>query len=214
MLQNERGLCNNCLSEIKCTDAILLQDEFRRKFAQEGIVNDFYSPFIFEKEGPLQSLIHNLKYRTQFTIGKLLGEILFDKSSEIISKWNAEIVVPIPLHPLKRAGRGYNQAEFIARGLIKNSNMKIKRILRRKKYTETQTQLSASERRQNITNAFILKRKTKMPESLILIDDVITTGSTITEAAKVLKANGAINIYGLSIAIAEWSHPLGSRHAQ
>lgn len=198
----QRGLCIDCFNLIPRTDPALLQREFERKFSKAGIIEEFYAPFIFEKEGALQSLIHNLKYNMQFGIGKLLGETLYKEARSALESWNAEVLVPIPLHPIKKADRGYNQSYFIAKGISKLSGIRINtRILKRKRYTETQTQLSAIERKENISGAFQIRKRAKVPSSAILIDDVITTGSTISEAARVMKIAGVGKIFALSLAL-------------
>ncbi len=196
----EKCLCFDCRSSIKRTDSALLENEYRRKFA-ESCIDSFYSPFVFEKDSPLQSLIHNLKYSSQFTIGKYLGRQLYFYGINVLDEWQAQAIVPVPLHHLKKATRGYNQAEFIAKGLAKLANIKIINPLKRKKYTETQTQLTAEERRENIRGAFELKKYPRLFDSVIILDDVITTGSTINEAARILKSAGMEKIFALSLAV-------------
>lgn len=198
---SEQVLCSLCFSTIQPTNQNLLNYEFKRKFASDKFVDDFFSAFIFEKEEALQSILHNIKYSNQFYIGTVLGKWIYEQGCNIIESWNAKTVIPIPLHRLKKAERGYNQSYRIAKGLSKELQIKIIQPLKRVVYTSTQTTLSANERKANIAGAFKIKKGVHLPDALILLDDVITTGSTINEAAKVLKQAGVNKVYAVSLAI-------------
>ena len=122
-----------------------------------------------------------------------------------MTTWNFDLIVPIPLHHLKKAERGYNQSFYIAKGVRKILNIKVSdRIVKRIKYTESQTTMNISEREENIYGAFKVKLKNSISgKNILLIDDVITTGATISECGKILLEAGANRIYAASIAIAD-----------
>ncbi len=200
----ENFLCENCSDNLTETNETLLCSEYERKFLNGNIIKDFYSAFVFVKGSPIQSLIHGVKYGGKFGAGKFLGEIVARKGKNKIEEWNADFIVPVPLHPVKKAMRGYNQSFYLAKGVSENSAVKVNKVLVRKKFTISQTTLSKKERERNVSDAFGLKRFAKIGnEKIILIDDVITTGSTVLAAAKILKDNGAKEIFALSVAIAQ-----------
>jgi len=119
--------------------------------------------------------------------------------------WEIDLIIPIPLHRLRKIDRGYNQSYYIAKGLSKYFNIPLSgKILFRSKFTKSQTTLNLKEREENISGAFNLKKhKTVSGKNILLVDDVITTGATTNECAKVLLEAGANNVYAISAAIAD-----------
>ena len=202
---SENSICNNCFLKIKLTDYARLHHEFNRKFANKNIVTDFFSPFVFEKDKELQHTIHSLKYDNKFRVGIYLGEILGLQIKEQKPDWNFDLILPIPLHKLKKAERGYNQSYFIAKGISKRLNIKCSESsIKRIKYTESQTTMNLVQREANIGGAFeVKKRKFIEGKNILLIDDVITTGATISECGRSLLSAGANRILAASVAIAE-----------
>ena len=202
---SEEVICNACKQQISRASNDRLSTEYNKKFLKDKVINDFTSAFIFEKNKPLQHLIHELKYSQRFKVGLYLGREIAKLLKEKITEWNADYIVPVPLHHLKKADRGYNQSYFISKGMSRYLGIPVKsNILRRKKYTSTQTTLSAQERKRNIASAFVAKNKKKISgASIILVDDVITTGATVTECGKTLLSCGAKKVYALSTAIAD-----------
>ena len=202
---NEDTMCKCCLSKIKRASKERLKREFERKFLNKNIVSDFFSPYVFEKDKELQYAIHSLKYENKFPIGIFLGKTLADKIKTDRSNWNIDLIIPIPLHQLKKAERGYNQSFYIAKGI--GNILKITfsdRVVKRIKYTESQTTMTLNEREENIYGAFSVRNKNVVKDkSILLVDDVITTGATISECGKILLEAGAKQIYAASVAIAD-----------
>ncbi len=182
-----------------------MEKEFCRKFLNENIVKDFSSAFIFHDDSVIQKVIHKLKYQQEFSVGKTLGEKTAQILEDKLNTWNADLIMAIPLHRLRKAERGFNQAEIIAKTIGNCLKIKyVKNILLRKRFTQTQTKLNLKERKANMKDAFRIKRINKITDkNIILVDDVITTGATVSECAKILKENGASNIFALSVAIAD-----------
>lgn len=203
LLSNQMFVCKECVSLIKRTDNLLLENEYSRKFADQNIINGFKSLFIFEKEGELQKIIHAMKYQNRFLLGKFLGSLLAENYNGIITKWNINYIIPVPLHHLKKADRGYNQAFYIAKGLGKYVKIPVKNnYLKRKKFTQTQTKMNIAERELNVKNAFKIRNRNSVKgKNFLLIDDVITTGATVNECGRVLQNSGANKIYAMSVAI-------------
>ena len=154
--------------------------------------------------GPLiQNLIHALKYQGYKSLGIALGKSAGIQVRPMIPTDSDTALIPIPLHPIKLRERGYNQSDYIADGFARSLQLPVRKgILGRIKNTVTQTQLTAEERRQNMQDAFAVKKHADLTnvKNVILIDDVLTTGSTMNAAAEVLKKVGIQRIYGLTIA--------------
>lgn len=201
----EEIVCDYCFNRLKLTPESMIKTEYQNKFASKNFIKDFHPIFVFESGNEIQHIIHSLKYNKQFRIGIYLGKIIANQLYQKLVDWNIELIIPIPLHKLKKAERGYNQSEFIAKGIsIKTKIPYSRKVIHRKKYTETQTHLSALERQLNVKDAFkVVNKKLIEGKNILLVDDVITTGSTISECAKVLLREGAKNIYAASVAIAE-----------
>jgi len=154
--------------------------------------------------GPLiQNLIHALKYQGCKSLGVALGKYAGIQVRPMIPPELDLVLIPIPLHPIKLRERGYNQSDYIAEGFAVSLQLPVRKdILRRIKNTVTQTQLTAEERHQNMQDAFSVKKNVDLTKvkNVILIDDVLTTGSTMNSAAEVLKKVGIQRIYGLTVA--------------
>ena len=109
-----------------------------------------------------------------------------------------DFLIPVPLHSVKKRERGYNQAKWIAKGLSSIWEVPVDpSILKRKKYTETQTMLSSIERKQNMDKAFEVKKPMK-GITIGIIDDVLTTGSTMSACAVMLKEKGFQSVFAIS----------------
>lgn len=201
-----RAVCSTCWQSLTIlTKGHPLYLETRQKLEASGVVTDLVSCFVFEKEGVFQSLAHALKYSGMESWGILLGRRL----GEVMLSWhcNGDILLPIPLHRRKQRERGYNQAELIARGASEVTGIPVRaNMLRRRKETKTQTQLTLEERRKNVEDAFELMYPAEREvrnATCILVDDVITTGATLISCAQEFKRAGAQRIIAASVALAQ-----------
>ena len=117
------------------------------------------------------------------------------------------VFIPIPLHEGKIKKRGYNQAKQLAEGLAKRFDVSVVDCLKRVKSTKTQVGLTKEERRKNIEQAFALQGTVSEPlqkyQQVFLVDDVVTSGATLQEAAKVLKKAGFTKVWGVTLAHGE-----------
>jgi ComF family protein len=202
---SEKCVCSPCLNRIQKPSLERLRSEFERKFNKRKIISGFTSIYVFEKDKELQHIIHSLKYNGKFLYGLFLGDQLGKKIINEIHGWNINLISPIPLHHLKKAERGYNQSFYIAKGLSKEVNIPLEcGIIKRKRYTQSQTAMNLTERQKNIEEAFKVKHTKKFKgKNILLVDDVITTGATISECGKVLLDSGAKKVYAASVAIAD-----------
>ncbi len=150
-------------------------------------------------QGPLKEAIHALKYQDNLALGFTLSEMLAKKLKK--EKWDIDLIVPVPLSMVRQKERGYNQAALLAHPLAERMGVKYdSKSLIRKKATESQVHLSAEERSRNMSDAFSAKPEVWKGQSVLIIDDVITTGSTINECARTILEGGAEAVFGLSIA--------------
>jgi ComF family protein len=202
---NEKYICDSCFNELEYSTQKRIQNEFSRKFLTDKIISDFASVFVFQNDSAIQSIIHSLKYDKRFQVGNFLGEQIVNNLQDKISEWNANLIIPVPLHTLRKAERGFNQSELIAKAVGKLLGIPVDtKSLKRNRFTQTQTKLTLTERKENMSEAFTLKHNKQIKnKTIILIDDVITTGATISECGKVLLNNGANKIFALSVAIAD-----------
>jgi ComF family protein len=202
---DEKFICSSCFEEIKSPDYNILASEFRRKFDEKKLISGFASAFIFEKDSVVQSIIHTLKYNQNFSIGIYVGKLAAIELQNEINSWNGNLIVPVPLHSLKKAERGYNQSLYIAKGISSVIKLPLcSKALQRIRFTKSQTTMNMEERQKNISGAFRCKKvKDISGRRIILVDDVITTGATTNEAASALLEAGAEKVFAMSSAIAE-----------
>jgi ComF family protein len=137
--------------------------------------------FFYRKGSRFQPLLHHLKYKGNYQLGIELGKILGAETNQINYFGDVDYIVPVPLHPRKEKKRGYNQSQMIAEGLqIITGKPIMSNNLIRKHYNETQTKRGRFERWENVSDLFELSKPEEFENKhLLLVDDVITTGSTI-----------------------------------
>jgi competence protein ComFC len=155
-----------------------------------------------QAKGILRELIHRFKYGRQFYLRRVLAEFLVEAMQDArIQEDPADGLVPVPLHPTRLRERGFNQADALAETLSRRTRVPILRCIERRRYTNTQTRFDRVERRQNLRNAFALRKGIDVSgKHLILLDDVVTTGSTLHECALVLRAAGAESVRAITVA--------------
>lgn len=161
---------------------------------------------------PHISLVTLSIYRFKFHNQRNFAKYYAAEAGKILEKtmklWNPALIVPIPLHKAKRRKRGYNQAEVFANELGKVFGVPADGgVLVRVRNTAPQKKLDSGVRRRNLKRAFRVADKEKMSlvrgRTILLVDDIYTTGSTMDEAARVLKAAGAEKVYYLTISIGQ-----------
>ena len=152
----------------------------------------------------MKTIIHEFKYygKTHLAgnLGTVVGKLVLGNKQ--LSK--ADFIVPVPLHKVRLRSRGFNQSELLSEKISKVTGISyITDQLIRERYTETQANLPVSKRAKNVEGAFLIKdEKIFNKKRVILVDDVITTGSTILECMKVLKAGGAEEVMAVTAAMA------------
>lgn len=156
----------------------------------------------YRSRGLVRKLVHDFKYGKQrhlrHPLTAWLRETLDDPR---LRGRHFDLVVPVPLHPARERERGFNQAALLAELLAATINIPTRPILERIRYTTTQTAYDRAERMENLAGAFRLRKNRDVRElRVLLIDDVLTTGSTLSECARVLKAAGALSVHAATAA--------------
>jgi len=143
--------------------------------------------------GTMLEAIHRYKYHRALWLEPFLADLLVGRAQPELAKEKWDFIVPVPLYPAKQREREFNQAERLARRLSAATGIPVnKRLLRRVRPTCTQTRLSRPEREANVRDAFAMRGKRRLQgEGIVLLDDVLTTGSTTSACAKVLRGAGA-----------------------
>jgi competence protein ComFC len=156
----------------------------------------------YRSRGIVREIIHEFKYARQTHLRYLIAQWLRAAlDDERLREISFDLIVPVPLHPARQRERGFNQASLLAESLCAETAVPSRPVLERIRYTTTQTALDRSERMENLHNAFRLRKKADVRGlRVLLIDDVLTTGSTLSECARVLKRAGASSVHAATAA--------------
>jgi ComF family protein len=156
----------------------------------------------YRSRGVVRKVMHDFKYGRQIHLRHLLGRWLGDALEDPrLAGRHFQCIVPVPLHSARKRERGFNQAELLALALHQLTGLPLQNALQRTRYTTTQTQFDRNERMENLRGAFRLRRGSNVQDlRMLLVDDVLTTGSTLSECAKVLKKAGAISVHAATAA--------------
>jgi ComF family protein len=153
-------------------------------------------------EGLLRQAIHRFKYEGRTELARPLAALMAERLAPPFLPPAAELILPVPLHSRRLKARGYNQALLLARALFHPWRDRLRAdLLRRSRWTEPQVHLKGPERRRNVRQAFSLSDPALVRgRSVMLVDDVFTTGATVQECAKVLKGAQASSVLVLTVA--------------
>ncbi len=166
-------------------------------------ISGTYSMCYYNQDGILQELIKELKYRNQPELGVFFGELLGQKLLE--QSLHVDLIIPIPLHPSRKRKRGYNQATVIAKGV--NEMIKADlcaNLIERATNTKSQTNQNKMSRFQNMEQVFVVQNMEELTgKTVLLIDDVITTGATVLSCSQVLLRSGVSKVFVAAIAKAD-----------
>ena len=156
----------------------------------------------YRGRGIVREVIHEFKYGRQMHLRHLIaGWLHAALDDERLRDVSIHLIVPVPLHPARQRERGFNQASLLAESLSAETSMPCRPVLQRIRYTTTQTALDRSQRMENLHNAFRLRKNADVRGlRVLLIDDVLTTGSTLSECARVLKRAGAMSVHAATAA--------------
>ena len=195
LLTNENVICTVCRHDIPLTNHHLNPDnDASKKFYGRIPILHASALFYFHKKGIVQQLIHNLKYKGHEEIGSIIGEWYAEDLSQMEFIQTVDEIIPVPLHPRKLKERGYNQVTTFGKALSSSLNLIYNdSLLNRNKYSKTQSKKNLLGRTEGIESVFDVTFTEKDHDKhFLLIDDVITTGSTLEACSRaLLKIPGA-----------------------
>ncbi len=183
--------CGKKLSDEKiyCYDCTRKKQEFERNFA------------VFEYPQVRESL-YRFKYNGRAEYAAFYARKAWERHGEILKQLHIDAIVPIPLHAGRMRKRGYNQAEEFGRELANLSGIPLNiHLLKRVKATKPLKTLDNEKRQNNLKKAFLIVQNDVKLKTIILVDDIYTTGTTLNEAARVCKSSGVEKVYTLTIAV-------------
>ena len=199
LTENERLICDNCWLHMPPVEQDFdVFNEIKNKLDGEVYFSKVIS--VWEFSPTIQTAIHLLKYQNFKLLANRIGLFMADRLNKQSLPIDKMILIPVPLHKTRTRERGYNQSTLLCQVIANETGFGYSdKILKRIRYTQSQTKLDASERAKNVENAFKVINPEQIENRLVtLVDDVITTGSTMNECAKELMKNGANDVYLLS----------------
>lgn len=156
---------------------------------------------LYEYPG-IRKSIYRFKYQGRREYGEFYGKQLAEHLEDVIRSWHPDVLVPVPLHKSKKQARGYNQAAVIAYSLGKELGIPVNtHLIGRIKKTVPQKCLDRQMRQNNLKKAFKIHKNDVKLDTIIIIDDIYTTGSTVDAMSAVLQEAGIKNIYFIALAI-------------
>lgn len=205
--ENINHICPNCIDEFQYTyfekykEATPADELFYGRVKIENV----FSLLFFKKEGSTQKILHKIKYKNEKDLAEFMGEKIGEKvkNDELFN--TLEALVPIPLHSKKKFIRGFNQSLKIADGISNKTNTPIIELIKRNKHHASQTKKDKFERWDNVAKIFdVNKAAFSNHKHIALVDDVLTTGSTLEAAAKTIKNhNPDIKVSVITLAFVE-----------
>ncbi len=187
-------LCKRCGDPFPAHWRVDLCSECRRRSSGLTKIRSVYF-----YENLAKTLIRDAKFARKARILRFFSDEMYLLARNEFPS-SVDAVVPVPLHRSREWERTFNQAERIAVEVSKYWGIPLWRALRKVEKTRSQSSLTESARRKNLRGAFVCKPVPKIPRSIVLIDDVVTTGTTLRECARTLKRAGVRRVYGITVA--------------
>ncbi len=209
----EGRVCRECLGKLKrieeprCMKCGRTVEQEEEEYCQDcaGIPKSYRRGFpVFYYREPLKKALYDFKYKNQREYGVFFADCIWGQYQEELKRLGLDGIVPVPLHRHKRRQRGYNQAEILAIQLGKKLQVPVfPHYLRRVIDTSPQKELNDKERMHNLKNAFAAGDHKEKLETILLVDDIYTTGATVEACTNVLHKMGVKDVYYTSVAIGE-----------
>ncbi len=203
--QQENHFCNTCLHHFPYTNFHLDADNrLAKQFWGRINVSSAVAFLYFNKGGSVQNIMHQLKYNKQPQVGIAIGVLYAQQLKELAQYKNAQAIIPVPLHPHKLETRGYNQSEQFANGLSEVLEIPVYTdVLTRNAERDSQAKQSRSNRFENMQKVFSASSIGIELDSVLLVDDTITTGATLEACVIALQEIGVKNIHIVGMAFTE-----------
>lgn len=153
---------------------------------------------------PVSKAVYQFKFHNKRYYAGIFAREMAREYGQWVRARGVEEILPVPLHPSRHRMRGYNQAELLAKGISEELQIPVgKNVVFRVRRTKPQKQLDDRGREQNLQGAFGISRRWRAPASVLVVDDIYTTGSTINKISKLLKKAGVEKVYFLTISIGQ-----------
>jgi len=194
-------ICGDCHAKLTIFNE---QHPWKDENIRLGIIDNSFSLYWFIDGTEIQTMLHGLKYEKMKSIGMMFGREIGERISQM-NEIKFDYIIPVPLHRAKQRERTYNQSSYICFGIREILDIEVLDCLKRTRFTMSQTKLDKQQRKDNIQGAFKINdsHKDKIKgKNLIIADDVITTGATILECVRTLKAAGCGKVIICSIGYA------------
>lgn len=201
LVYQEEHICTKCRFSLPKTNYHLQEQNLLvKKFAYEPKVCHVSAYLHYTKGGVAQKIIGRLKYHDTPEIGVMMGE--WYGVDLVKNSWPIDFILPVPLYPSKLKRRGFNQSERFAEGLSNSMHVPVKaNIVSRNRNTSTQTRKTKVQRWQNMDSVYAVSRQSDLQNaSVLVVDDVLTTGATIGELVALMSQCGVDSIYIATIA--------------
>lgn len=183
-------LCPGCMGSI---NELGVHPRCKKDTRLDGLI------VVSKFDGVLKQMVTEVKYQGYFDMLHTLS-LLFRTKSNLLSV-TPRVIIPVPLHPQKLDERGFNQAWILAQDLSKQLSVPATdKLLRKIKPTRSQAGLKREDRLKNVSESFSCTRKLKKTDTVLLVDDVVTTGATFSACSDALKKTGAGKVYGITLA--------------
>lgn len=205
LTENEKVLCQSCNLNLPRTGLHLEKDnEVEKLLWGKMNIERATSYFYYTKGSGYRQLLHQLKYKGRKDIAQDMGFMMGEELASDGFFDDIDLIIPIPLHHKKKRSRGYNQSEEIGKGISRATGIPMKTsCIERQRNNTSQTSKSAYERWENVSGIFAVNRPEQLENRhILLLDDVMTTGATITACADALNAIPGIRISVLTLALA------------
>jgi ComF family protein len=211
--EGQQGFCSNCLSEIRWIEPPFcsicgipfISKEVENHPCGACVTHRKYFTMaraLGAYEGSLQEAIHRWKYEGKTYLTPFFVEWMVERLKDYWGRDSLGLLIPVPLHPQRLRERGFNQALLLVKELSRRTGIPYRKtILQKKKATLPQVNLSGAEREKGLKGAFqVIGKKELEGKSILLIDDVYTTGATVNECSKVLRRGGVKRVDVLTLA--------------
>jgi len=191
---DKQPLCSICSKKIEGLSCIKVQNVHNKNFSKQA--------YLFKYGGIIREKLINYKFNEQSYLHETFANIIIKNEKICRFIKNYDIIIPVPIHRKRYKQRGYNQTELIARKIAENLDITVVTdVLVKEKNNKPQSDLTKTEREQNIKNVYRVQNSQKIKnKTILIIDDIYTTGNTVKECSRMLQQAGASQIAVLTIA--------------